>query len=60
MDADDWTDEGWNRFAQVYLADHPSESMLRLLKEAWLHGARCALDRAQETIGDNFKDAALR
>jgi hypothetical protein len=55
----DWTDEGWNDFADEFLADQPSKATLLLLKEAWLHGARHAIDRAVSVVSENAPSPAL-
>lgn len=49
----DWADDGWNDYAAEYLDAEPSAKMLRLLKEAWLHGARTGLAKAQRTISEH-------
>jgi hypothetical protein len=46
MKIKDWADDGWNDFAAECLADEPSKATLLLLKQAWLHGARTAIDKA--------------
>ena len=47
----DWMDKGWLEFADGFLQDvEPTPLTRQLLKEAWLHGARTAIVRAQDVM----------
>lgn len=56
MKVKDWADHAWDEFADLYLADKPNTSTLRLLKEAWLHGARHGIAEAQKLIAASGKN----
>lgn len=53
----DWTDTGWLDFESRMMEGDETRSQVLLLKEAWLHGARTALDHAQKTLFEKAKDA---
>jgi hypothetical protein len=56
----DWADEGWNEFEAEHLAnEEPTKAALLLLKEAWLHGARTAMDKTIAVVRDNAPSPAL-
>lgn len=56
----DWTDVGWNDFESRMLEGDETKQQVRLLKEAWLHGARTAIDQAQSVLRESGKDAESR
>lgn len=54
----DWTDVGWQDFVDEHDVDEDAVPKPQLLdmKEAWLHGARTALARAQRVISENHSE----
>jgi len=48
----DWMDEAWNDFQNRMCEGDETTRELRLLKEAWLHGARTAIAKAQGAVSE--------
>lgn len=55
----DWLDDGWEDFADRFLDDQTS-AQVRLLKEAWLHGARTALAHSREIVNEHVQESVTR
>jgi hypothetical protein len=57
MKVKDWADEGWLDFESRMLEGDETSSQVRLLKAAWLHGARHAIDQAVSVVSDSAPTA---
>jgi len=55
----DWMDDGWIEFADGFLenisAAAATDEVRQLLKEAWLHGARTAVEQAQTLVNASLE-----
>lgn len=49
----DWMDEGWRDFESRMLEGDETDKQRRLLKEAWLAGARAGVAKAQELVAES-------
>lgn len=55
-----WMDDDWQDFVDTQGIDTDAmpKDQLRLLKEAWLHGARSAVAVSKEIVDDYVRESA--
>jgi hypothetical protein len=52
----DWMDVAWDYFSAANDLGKWDDEHIRMLKEAWLDGARTGVDRAQRVVREAARD----
>lgn len=58
MSANDWADDGWRDFEDRMLEGDETKQQVRLLKAAWLAGAKAGVAKAQELLAESMPELA--